>query len=144
MSSAFFTKWNPEPCAPALKFYCDQELEDAHDALADVRATVSVLKGQIEMYQDQDYETPEGDILENPVRNDMKSLHQFTNDLKTLDATQKLRYNEKGEVVFNFGKYNGKPVGPVLYQDNQYYQWILKKEFSSQVKQMVQKIPGGP
>ena len=41
--------------------------------------------------------------------------------------------------VFNFGKYNGQPVGEVLSRDKQYYNWILNKEFSSQVKQIVIK-----
>ena len=35
-----------EPCTlkAALKFYCDEDMEDAHDALADVKATVSVIQ----------------------------------------------------------------------------------------------------
>ena len=31
-------------------------------------------------------------------------------------------------------------MAEVLYKDRQYYNWILNKEFSSQVKQMVKKL----
>jgi DNA polymerase-3 subunit epsilon len=42
--------------------------------------------------------------------------------------------------VFNFGKYLGKPAGKVLYEDKQYYNWMLNKEFTSQVKQIVKQL----
>ena len=45
-----------------------------------------------------------------------------------------------GTVVFNFGKYEGKPAGEVLYNDRNYYNWIITKEFSSQVKQAVKSL----
>jgi hypothetical protein len=51
------------------------------------------------------------------------------------------RQQEKdGTVVFNFGKYEGKPAGEVLYNDRNYYNWIVTKEFSSQVKQAVKSL----
>ncbi len=67
-------------------------------------------------------------------------MHRLTNDNKCLDASQKLKYNTEGEVVFNFGKYNNQPVKAVLAKDKQYYNWILNKEISSQVKQLVKKL----
>ena len=70
----------------------------------------------------------------------MQALHEFTTDLRTIDATQRLKYNQKGEVVFNFGKYTGQPVLQTLLKDRQYYNWILTKDFSSQVKQYVKKL----
>ena len=33
-----------------------------------------------------------------------------------------------------------QPVVDVLKRDKQYYNWILNKEFSSQVKQIVKKL----
>ena len=38
-----FIKWNPRTLKAALKFYCNERLVDAHDALADTRATASVV-----------------------------------------------------------------------------------------------------
>ena len=135
-----FYKMEPRTLRAALRFYCNEEIKDAHDALADVKATIAVFKGQLDHYNGVDMITEDGGLIEAPVKNDMQALHEFTNDLKTIDATQRLKYNQDGVMVFNFGKYAGKPVLETLLQDKQYYNWILNKEFSSQVKQLVKKV----
>ena len=38
----------------ALKFYCNEELVDAHSAMADTRATFDVLMAQLERYDELD------------------------------------------------------------------------------------------
>ncbi|HFC01188.1 MAG TPA: 3'-5' exonuclease, partial [Phaeodactylibacter sp.] len=43
-----FYKMEPRTLSAALKYYTGKKIENAHDALADVRATVDVLKGQLE------------------------------------------------------------------------------------------------
>lgn len=135
-----FYKMEPRTLKAALKFYCDEDLEDAHDALADVRATISVFKGQLRKYRGVDFVDQDGNKERTPVRNDMQAIHEFTNDNKFLDATQKLKLDMNGEAVFAFGKYMNKPVGESLYNDRQYYNWMLNKEFSSQVKQMIKNL----
>lgn len=135
-----FYKMEPRTLKAALRFYCDKELEGAHDAMADVKATIDVFKGQLRRYENTDYEDGDGNLHPAPVKNDMQAIHDFTNDNRFLDATQKLKYDVNGEIVFSFGKYNGKPVAETLAQDKQYYNWILNKEFTSQVKQLVKKI----
>ncbi len=135
-----FYKMEPRTLRAALRFYCQKELVDAHNALADVKATVDVFKGQLEKYKDQDLIDENGDNIATPIKNDMQVIHDFTNDLKTIDATQRLKYNNEGVVVFNFGKYVGQAVAPTLVKDKQYYHWILNKEFSHQVKQIVKKL----
>ncbi|MCB0636616.1 MAG: 3'-5' exonuclease, partial [Lewinella sp.] len=135
-----FYKMEPRTLKAALKFYCDKDLENAHDALADVRATIDVFLGQLQRYEGVDFEDGDGNIIPAPIQPDIKQLHDFTNDLRFADATQKLRYDLDGEIVFNFGKYNGQSVAKVIRQDKQYYHWILNKEFSSQVKQIVRGL----
>ncbi len=135
-----FYKMEPRTLSAAYRFYCDKKLVGAHDALEDVKATVEVLKGQIIRYKDAEYEDHDGNIINNPVVNDMKSLASFTNDSRSVDVTQRLKYNSSGEIVFNFGKYNGQKVVDVLSRDKQYYNWILEKDFSAQVKQIIRKI----
>jgi DNA polymerase-3 subunit epsilon len=76
-----FYKMEPRTLKAAYRYYCGKEMEDAHDALVDVQATVEVLKGQIKMYEDRDYVEDSGNVLKNPVRNDMQAIHDFTNDL---------------------------------------------------------------
>ncbi|MEM1219790.1 MAG: 3'-5' exonuclease, partial [Bacteroidota bacterium] len=87
-----------------------------------------------------DYKDDDGNITEEPIRNDMQVIYDFTNDLRMIDVTQRLKYNHEGVVVFNFGKYVGQPVGETLYKDRQYYHWILNKEFSVQVKKAVKRL----
>jgi DNA polymerase-3 subunit epsilon len=135
-----FYKMEPRTLRAALKFYCNQEIENAHDALADVRATVEVFKGQLKAYEGKDLITEDGDTIVAPIKEDIAALHEFTSDLRMLDATQKLRYDHNGVVVFNFGKYINQPAAEVLVRDKNYYHWILNKEFSSQVKQIVKKL----
>lgn len=135
-----FYKMEPRTLKAAVKYYCRKEMEDAHDALADVQATIDVFLGQLRMYEGVDHVDGDGNITEAPVCHDIQTLHEFTNDLRYVDATQKLKYDTDGTIVFNFGKYNGKPVAPILAKDKQYFNWMLNKEFSSQVKQIIKKL----
>lgn len=135
-----FYKMEPRTLQAALRYYCQKELEGAHDAMADVRATVEVFRGQLEKYKDQDMIGADGEIVKTPVVNDMQALHDFTNDSGMIDATQRMKYNRDGVVVFNFGKYMGKPVAETLLKDQQYYNWMLNKEFSTQVKTLIKKL----
>lgn len=135
-----FYKMEPRTLVAALKHYCGKTLEDAHDALADVRATVDVLKGQLIRYKETDYVDGDGYTTERPIKNDMGAIAKFIGDSRTVDATQRFKYNHQGEVVFNFGKYVGKPAAELLYKDRQYLNWILEKDFSTQVKKIVKKI----
>lgn len=135
-----FYKMEPRTLRAAYRFYTGNRMENAHDALADVRATVEVFKGQIQKYDGVDFEDDDGNVTPAPIRNDMQAIHEFTNDHTFLDATQRMKYNSEGVPVFNFGKYIGQPVAEVLSRDKQYYNWILNKEFSTQVKQIVKKL----
>ncbi len=133
-----FHKMEPRTLEAAHRYYCGIDMEGAHDALADVVATAAVLKGQIEMYAERDYKDKEGNIVKKPIKNDMQALHEFTNDAAIIDVTRRVKYDNKGDIVFNFGKHKGKKVGEALLQDKQYYHWMLDKEFSIQVKQIIQ------
>jgi DNA polymerase-3 subunit epsilon len=135
-----FYKMEPRTLKAAYRLYCQKELEDAHDALADVRATVEVFMGQIRTYEGKDLLDEEGNTVPAPIKNDIQAIHDFTNDLNFVDATQKLRIQPDGTVVFNFGKYVGQPVKEVLKKEKHYATWIMEKEFSSQVKQYVKGV----
>ncbi len=135
-----FYRMEPRTLKAAYKFYCDKELEKAHDAMFDIRATVEVLTGMLDKYNGIDLVDEEGKLIQQPVKNDIQSLHDFTNDSKLIDVTQRLKYDDQGEIVFAFGKYQGKPVAKTLYEDRNYFHWIQEKEFSYQVKQLVKKL----
>ena len=135
-----FYRMEPRTLKAALKHYCNRDLEDAHDALSDVRATVDVLQGQIKMYEGVDYTDGDGFVVPSPITREISTIASFLNDGSSLDVTQKLKMGPAGEVVFNFGKYVGRPVGQVMYEDRQYYHWIQDKEFSIQVKKLTTKL----
>lgn len=134
-----FYRMEPRTLSAAHKFYTGTEMANSHDAMEDVKATVAVLKGQLEKYEGVDVEDDE-EVLSAPVQNDMSLLHDFTNDPKMLDVTQRLKYKGNGEIVFNFGRYQGQAVKEVFRHDPDYYHWIQKKEFSVQVKRLTNKI----
>ncbi len=135
-----FYRMEPRTLKAAVKYYCGKNLEDAHDALEDVRATVDVFKGQLAMYDGVDFQDENDNIIEAPIKNDMPALHDFTNDVKIIDATQRLKYDINGEIVFNFGKYINANVGETLYKDRQYFHWIQEKDFSIQVKKLAKEL----
>lgn len=135
-----FYKMEPRTLKAAYAHYCGKVLEDAHDALADVKATVAVLGGQLQMYEGKDYKDGDGVITPAPIQNDIPAIAKFLHDGNMLDVTQKLRMSPTGDIVFNFGKYIGKPAGRIMYEDRQYYHWIQEKEFSAQVKKLTAKL----
>lgn len=134
-----FYKMEPRTLTAAYKFYCNKTLDMAHDALADVRATAEVLAGQIEKYKEVDYEIGD-EVIERPIRPNVDTLSEFTTNKDILDVTHRLKYDSNGVVVFNFGKYLGKPVAETLYRDRAYLDWIQNKEFSVQVKQLTKEL----
>ncbi len=136
-----FYKMEPRTLKAALKFYCQKDLVDAHDAMADTRATVEIFKGQLTHYEGKTLENEEGKTIEAPIKKDIQALSDFTNDYNIIDATQRLKYDQNGIMVFNFGKYIGQPVAEVLaVKDKNYAHWILEKEFSAQVKQTIRQV----
>jgi len=108
-----FYKMQPRTLKAALQFYCQKELEGAHDALADVRATIEVFAGQIVKYEGVDYIDGDGFVTKAPIKNDMRAIHEFISDYRTVDFTQRLRRDHKGDIIFNFGKYTNQKVADV-------------------------------
>lgn len=119
-----FHKMEQRTLSAAYKFYCNQELIDAHSAEADVRATYEVLEAQLERYSDQ-------------LQPDAAFLHSFCNNSKNVDLAGRIVYDDKKREVFNFGKYKGRLVADVFKTDPSYYDWMLKGDFSRDTKQVV-------
>ena len=124
-----FFRMEPRSLAGALRFYCGEEMENAHDAMADIEATVKVLEGQLAKY------VPEG-----RMEADVEKLHGLSTRPGQLDATNRLRRDSAGEIVFNFGKYRGKRARDVFQKEPSYYHWLQSKDFSVQVKSYTREL----
>jgi len=112
----------------AYKFYCNDDLVNAHAAEADVIATYKVLLGQLDMYKDKEFEDKQG-VKSKPVVNDVDALHTFTNINKPVDFAGRMVYNDKNEVCFNFGKHKGKTTEQVFSIEPSYYAWMKNGDF---------------
>jgi len=112
----------------AYKFYCNDDLVNAHAAEADVIATYKVLLGQLDMYKDTEFESKQG-VKSIPVVNDVDALHIFTNINKPVDFAGRLVFNDNDEVCFNFGKHKGKTTEQVFSVEPSYYAWMKQGDF---------------
>lgn len=112
----------------AYKFYCQEDLVNAHAAEADVIATYKVLLGQLEMYKETEFESKQG-VKSVPVVNDVDALHVFTNINKPVDFAGRMVYNDQEEVCFNFGKHKGKTAQQVFAAEPSYYAWMKNGDF---------------
>ena len=122
-----FHKLEQRTLSAAYKFYCNKNLEDAHTAEADTRATYEVLKAQLDRYPD---------VLEN----DMKFLADYSSYNKNVDFAGRIVYNEQGVEVFNFGKYKGMSVAEILKKDIGYFGWLMQGDFTLNTKNVLTKI----
>jgi DNA polymerase-3 subunit epsilon len=121
-----FHKMEQRNLSAAYRFYCNKELEDAHSAEADTRATYEVLKAQLERYPD--------------LQNDVAFLSEFSTQNHNVDFAGKFIYNNKGEEVFNFGKYKDVSVEEILKKDPGYYGWMMNGDFALNTKNVLTKI----
>ena len=133
-----FYQMEPRTLSAALKFYAGKDMENAHDALADVRATVDVFMGQMRHYAGATHEKEDGTTI-TPFSS-MDAVADFCKDDRFLDATRRLKRGPDGVPVFNFGKHAGKPVAEVFAKEPSYLRWILDKDFTTEVKTLVQVI----
>ncbi len=121
-----FHKMEKRTLTAAYKFYCDKDLEQAHSAEADTKATYEVLLAQLERY-------PE-------LNSDVASLAEFSAHRKTADFAGYIQYDENGQEIFTFGKYKGTPVIKVLEQEPGYFGWLLNADFPRYTKKVLTQI----
>jgi DNA polymerase III subunit epsilon len=121
-----FHKMEQRTLGAAYKFYCNNDLENAHSAEADTRATYEILKAQLDRYP--------------ALQNDMASLAEFSAHNKNVDFAGRIIFNDKKTEVFNFGKYKGQPVEEVLAKDPGYYGWLMNGDFPLHTKKVITTI----
>lgn len=133
-----FHLMEPRNLSAAYKFYCGKPLEDAHSAEADTLATLAVLDNMVDRYDGVTIKNEKGEEYA-PVKNDMDALHEITSG-RLVDFAQRMTFNAKGQEVFNFGKNAGKLVTDVLKQEPNYYDWMMKGDFTLDTKRKLTEI----
>ncbi|MDE6278241.1 MAG: 3'-5' exonuclease [Muribaculaceae bacterium] len=121
-----YHKKEPRTLVAAYRYYCNRELEDAHSANADTRATLEVLKAQLERYDD--------------LPDTVDALSEFASANRNVDLAGRLVYDDQHREVINFGKYKGKLAEEVLRKDLGYYGWILGGDFPQNTKNAFTRI----
>jgi len=121
-----FHKMEQRTLSAAYQFYCKKEIENAHSAEADVKATVEVLEAQLDKY-------PE-------LQNNVDYLNDFSSHSKSVDFLGRIIYDEKGVEVINFGKHKGKAVEEVFRIEPSYYNWMMNGDFPLYTKKIITSI----
>lgn len=121
-----FHKKEERTLSAAYKFYCNENLENAHSAAADTHATYEILKAQLDRYDD--------------LENDMRLLSEYTTRKKSVDFAGFIALNEEGQEVFTFGKHKGILVEEVLENEPGYYGWIQNADFPLYTKKVLTGI----
>lgn len=123
-----FSIWkrqDPKTLSHAYKTFCGKELNQAHSALADISATFEVLTAQLAKYTDLPSTPKElGQYCYSPNPDWVCSTYHFI-------------WNDKGEIVCNFGKNKGLTLKTLLKEQKSFCDWILNKDFPEDVKALV-------
>jgi DNA polymerase-3 subunit epsilon len=121
-----FHKMEQRTLTAALRFYCNEELTDAHSAHADTKATHDVLIAQLDRYQE--------------LEPNIAFLNEFSSRRKTVDFAGFVVYNKDEEACFGFGKHKGKKVTDILANEPGYFGWVMNADFPRYTKKILTEI----
>ncbi len=125
-----FHRKEPRDLSAALAFYANELHLDAHGAQPDVEATIRVLEGQFERYDD--------------LPADVAALDAYCNprDPAWVDKTGKFKW-VNGQVVLNFGKKRGVTLKTILESEPGFAKWMLRSDFPQDVKAILTEAVDG-
>jgi DNA polymerase-3 subunit epsilon len=120
---SLFKNFEKRDLSSALKFYCNKEMENAHDADADNQATIQVFFAQLERYEEL-----KGKSVE--------EIAKVCKNENWVDFQGRIIKDANGEYVWNFGK----PKGKKIKTEMGFGDWVLTNNFPQTFKNLVSKI----
>ena len=122
-----FHKMEQRTLAAAYLFYCNGNMENAHNALYDTRVTLDVFKAQLERYPD--------------LSNNVADLAEFSRQgaVEWADFAGRVAKNKEGQLMYNFGKHKGKTVEDVANIEPGYFGWMMDADFPLFTKQVLRE-----
>lgn len=123
--------FSPRDLTAAVKEYLGEEMVGAHDAMTDIEYTIRVFEAQLQRH-------PE---LPSQISELHKQFFQKT-DPRNVDIDGKFYWRYR-EATFNFGKYSGISLRSIAKEDPGYLRWMVKGEFSEEVKLIVFNAQNG-
>ena len=103
----------PRTLGAAVRYYLERELEDAHSALADIRATAAVLTAQLDRYPH--------------LPRDLDGLDRYCDEVRPFETEVErwfLETEDRGR-VFRRGKHRDRALTEVAREAPDYLQWML-------------------
>lgn len=122
-----FHRKEPRDLSAAVRFYCGRDHAGAHGAEADTRATLDVLKAQMERYADLPRTTAALDeylVPRDPLNADRTGLLRWMN----------------GQLCVNFGKKKGVPLTELFIHERNWLKWFAKGNFETDARMIVQNL----
>ncbi len=115
----------------AFQFYCNKNLVNAHSALGDAEATLEILDAQIQKYGSG-----------NPWIESLKGF-DYERPVEYFDKERKFRWWNR-KLYPTFGKYARRhSIEKIAEMDRPYLEWILTKDFTDEVKSMIEAVLNG-
>ena len=134
-----FHKMEQRTLRAALKFYCNEDLEGAHEALPDILATMKVFANQVKRYESHTILDSRGEQV-GPLPQTVSGIAEFGQRGRNVDMVGRFVYNDQDEIEVNFGKYKGQKLREVLTKFSGYGEWMMKGDFPSSTKWVVQEM----
>jgi len=132
-AGTLFVRQEPRSLDAALRFYgvpTDPATRRAHEANSDVADTLAVLVAQLKTYADV------------PKTVDGLDDWLFPKDPNRIDADGKLAWREDVATVA-FGALAGTPLVDLAVDNRDFLEWVLRKDFSPEVKTIVRDALAG-
>lgn len=122
-AGTLFKRREERTLSAAVQFYCGRAMEDAHNAMADVDATIDVWHAQMQRYE-----------LSGADREKLETESNY--EEKRVDLAGKIIIGKDGRPTYNIGKVKGTAVE----DDPGFGHWMLARDFSQNTKMHLTKI----